>query len=146
MMKRLASLLLLGAFLAACATPPPPPPPPPPSGPQTYRLVTMMGRAPTFDGATLTLDGPRATGSTGCNTYMARHDPAPGAARPFTWFQLTRMACSELQMAMERTFLDTLDAARSLERAGEDLLLRDSAGVEIARLTRAPSQPAAPTS
>jgi heat shock protein HslJ len=106
----------------------------------------MMGRAPTFDGATLTLDGPRATGSTGCNTYMARHDPTPGAAQPLAWFQLTRMACSDLQMAMERHFLETLEAARSLEPVGEDLILRDAAGAEIARLTRAPGPQGQPTS
>ena len=134
--------LALGGLLAACATPPPPPAGP--TGPITYRLVSLMGRAPTFDGATLRIDGPRANGATGCNTFNAMHDPA--ATQPFRWFQLTRMACSDLQMAMERQYLDALDAARTMETSGGQLILKDASGTEVARFTSQPAQAPAPGS
>jgi heat shock protein HslJ len=137
-MKRLAVLAIAGASLAACATPPPPPPPPP-AGPITFRLVTLAGRAPAFDGVTITLDGARANGSTGCNTYLALRDSAPNAARPLAWFQITEVACSDVQMALERQWLETLDSTRAVETAGSELVLKDAAGAELARMVRGPA-------
>jgi heat shock protein HslJ len=124
--------LAVAAVVAGCATPPPPPAP---TGPITYRLVTIQGASPAYGGVTLRIDGPRANGSTGCNTYLATHDPADGAARPFGWFQVTRSVCTEPQMELERRFLGVLDETRRVERQGADLVLRDGAGGELARLT-----------
>jgi heat shock protein HslJ len=134
MLKRLALSAAAAAALAACATTPPPPPAPVFTGPQAFALTTLMGQPPAFAGVTITLDGPRALGSTGCNSYMAvfnRADP-----EPIRWFQVGEVVCTDQQMALERSFLDALNNTRSLEESPAGLVLRDAAGGEVARLSR----------
>ncbi|MBU6408269.1 MAG: META domain-containing protein [Alphaproteobacteria bacterium] len=135
MQKRfLPALLALGA-LSACATPPPPPPPPPIfSGPQTFSLIALNGAAPAYAGVTLTLDGPRATGSTGCNSYMAVVNRQND--QPVRWFQVGEVTCGDQQMALERAYLQALDAASAVEESAAGLVLRDAVGGEVARFDR----------
>ncbi len=137
MLKRLAVLTLTGAALAACATPPPPAPPPPApvfSGPQTYTLVTLAGLSPAFSGVTLTLDGPRASGSTGCNSFLAVVEQ--GASQPLRWFQVGEVACGSEQMALQAAWLRALESTASWQESPAELVLRDAAGGEVARLRR----------
>lgn len=134
MQKRFLTALVALAALAACATPPPPPPPPTFTGPQTFALIALNGASPAYAGVTLTLDGPRATGSTGCNSYMAVVDRQDD--NPVRWFQVGEVACGDQQMALERSYLQALEAARAVEESPAGLVLRDAAGAEVARFDR----------
>jgi len=135
MQKRFLTAVVALAALAACATPPPPPPPPPVfSGPQTFSLIALYGAAPVYAGVTLTLDGPRATGSTGCNSYMAVVNRQND--QPVRWFQVGEVTCGDQQMALERAYLQALDAASAVEESAAGLVLRDGAGAEVARFDR----------
>lgn len=134
MSKRFLTALAAAAALAACATPPPPAPPAAFTGPQTFALLTLNGAAPAFAGVTLTLDGTRATGSTGCNSYMAvvnRQD-----AQPLRWFQVGEVACGDQQMALERSYLQALEATAAVEESPGGLVLRGADGAEVARFDR----------
>ncbi len=49
---------------------------------------------------------------------------------------MTRMACAEPQMAAEQHFEAALNATRRYRVEGEDLILADDAGREVARFVR----------
>jgi heat shock protein HslJ len=141
MLKRLAVLTLTGAALAACATPPPAPPPAPAfTGPQTFALEMLGGLPPAYAGVTLTLDGQRASGSTGCNPFLAVVEQ--GAAQPLRWFQVGEVACTTEQMALERAWLQAMEATASIEESSASLVLKDANGAEVARLRRQAPTPA----
>lgn len=134
MQKRFFTAFVAAAALAACATPPPPPPPPAFTGPQTFALITLNGAAPAYAGVTLTLDGPRATGSTGCNSYMAVVDRQDD--QPLRWFQVGEVACADAQMALERSYLQAMEATAAVEETPAGLVLRGADGAEVARFDR----------
>lgn len=87
-------------------------------------------------GATLAIDGERASGSTGCNRWF-------GAAQitddrlTFDSIGTTRMACADVQMATERNFLAILQRVARYRLDDEHtLVVMDSTGNNVARFTR----------
>lgn len=100
----------------------------------TWRRVDDEDANP--HGGTLTIDETgRASGSTGCNRWFAQTTREDDRLT-FGQIGMTRMACPEPQMAAEQHFEAALDAARRYRVEGEDLILTDDAGREVARFMR----------
>jgi len=142
-----AALVLASALLQACAaraTATPTPVPAAPVAPPdrggapglasiagtTWTLVELDGRRVTATdrGPTLSIDGSRASGHSGCNRWGA--DVAtPGAGE---WalgpIASTRMACEEDEMKLEQRFLAALAATSRWKVEGSRLLLSDGDG------------------
>lgn len=84
--------------------------------------------------ATLNIDG-SITGNTGCNTFgsvAVFTDEGVSISNGF----MTRMGCEEERHVVERAFLDALEAAASIETNGEQLMLLDRDGMELATFRR----------
>ena len=80
----------------------------------------------------LRIDGERASGFAGCNTFFA-HVANEGARLRFSTIGATRMACAESSMATERNMLAALERTRAYRLEGGELVLLDGAGVQAAR-------------
>lgn len=100
----------------------------------TWRRTDDMDANP--HAGTLTIDETgRASGSTGCNRWFS-DVTREGDRITFGQMGMTRMACAEPQMAAEQRFEAALNATRRYRVAGEDLILTDDAGREVARFVR----------
>ncbi|MGH6763897.1 MAG: META domain-containing protein [Phyllobacterium sp.] len=104
----------------------------------TWRLSSLQGKE--LQGSvksTLTLaeDG-KVNGHGGCNNFggSAKID---GASIKFGNLFSTMMACEENKMEQERAFHEVLGNAASYELSEGNLVLKDDAGKEIARLVHA---------
>ena len=86
-------------------------------------------------GGTLTFEENRASGHAGCNRWFAALT-RDGAQLRFGDVGTTRMACAEPAMAAEARFLAMLQVIRSTRMDGDDLILADHAGREVARFVR----------
>ncbi len=82
--------------------------------------------------ARLRIDGERASGYGGCNTFSAGV-ANEGARLRFTSIAATRMACAQSSMATERNMLAALERTRAYRLESGELVLLDSAGVQAAR-------------
>jgi heat shock protein HslJ len=56
--------------------------------------------------------------------------------QPVRWFQVGEVTCGDQQMALERAYLQALDAASAVEESAAGLVLRDAVGGEVARFDR----------
>lgn len=100
----------------------------------TWRRVDDTDANP--HGGTLTIDASgRGSGSTGCNRWFADVTHS-GDRLTFGQMGMTRMACAPPQMAAEQHFEAALNATRRYRVEGEDLILTDDAGREVARFVR----------
>lgn len=84
---------------------------------------------------TITFEDGRASGYAGCNRWFASVTRAGDALR-FGQAGATRMACAEPAMAAERRFLTVINATRAARIIGDELILTDEAGAELARFSR----------
>ncbi|MEW5929068.1 MAG: META domain-containing protein [Gemmatimonadota bacterium] len=103
-----------------------------------WRLVELNGR-PAGSGAggraaTLRLDGERAGGFAGCNTFGGGYQMGESSLT-FATLAATRMAC-EQGMELEREYLATLEATRSWRMTPQGLELLGERGV-LARFAAA---------
>ncbi|MCI0548433.1 MAG: META domain-containing protein [Candidatus Rokubacteria bacterium] len=78
--------------------------------------------------------GARVVGSTGCNRYFAPLE-VTGSTLRVGMAASTRRACPEPVMDQERRFLAALDAVRSYRREGPLLLLLDTGGRTVLRMS-----------
>jgi len=96
----------------------------------TWTLVELDGRRVTATdrGPTLSIDGSRASGHSGCNRWGA--DVATPAAGEWALGPIasTRMACEEDEMKLEQRFLAALAATSRWKVEGSRLLLSDGDG------------------
>ncbi|MCR6645243.1 MAG: META domain-containing protein [Terricaulis sp.] len=84
---------------------------------------------------TITFEDGRASGYAGCNRWFANVTRA-GDALSFGQAGATRMACAESSMAAEQRFFAVIDATRAARIVGEELILTDESGAELARFRR----------
>ena len=71
---------------------------------------------------TLRLEGGRASGSAGCNSFSATYELRQDERIEFGPITATEMACEPAVMEQERSFLSILRAARSYSRYGNGSL------------------------
>lgn len=77
-----------------------------------------------------------ASGFAGCNRWFSSVT-RDEAALDFGNVGMTRMACqAESQAATERSFADVLERTRAWRIEGEELVLLDEAGAQLARFVR----------
>lgn len=102
----------------------------------TWKLTTYLdGEIETFMPGTvevtLSFDGGRASGRSGCNTYMG---PVTLSDTGITFGQIagTRMMCSPAQMAVEMAYLKLLGQISTWRRDGDTLNLGDDIGDVLA--------------
>jgi heat shock protein HslJ len=86
---------------------------------------------------TIAFEDARAAGYAGCNRWFASYG-ATGEALEFGDVGLTRMMCPPAQMEIERAFVATLNDTMIARVEGEQLVLLDIGGSELARFNRAP--------
>jgi heat shock protein HslJ len=131
--------LVLALLLLACA-PPAPPPTPEDSEPAELSLAGsqwVMMIEHTADGAP-TLDfgaGNRANGFTGCNAWFAQVVRSDGGLR-FQAIGMTRRACDEPAMALERDFADMLARTHGVVVEDGVLTLTDENGAALVQFAR----------
>lgn len=141
---KLPALFLLG-LLAACADPAP-------AADEPRSELALEGThwtlSPVPAGArapTLEFSGHgRAGGFAGCNQWFAQVERAHSGLR-FSAVGMTRRACAEREMRVERGFAESLAQTRSAERRGEQLVLFGENGEELARFTPAVQRRPEPT-
>lgn len=138
-MLRILTLALL-ALAASCAEPAPAADDPPARMVlQNTHWVMVLdqgsadARAPTLEFA----EQARAGGFSGCNQWFAQVDQSNGGLR-FGAVSLTRRACAEPAMIIEREFDDVLHQVRSAQREGDQLVLIGENAQPLARFTPAP--------
>src|SRR5690242_1284903 len=125
---------LFALALAACASPGAPTSPAPSaqaihlSGTH-WRRVDDMNANP--HGATMDFEGARATGHTGCNRWFA-DVTQDGEILRFGQIGTTRMACTGVSQATERSFLAVLRATRYGHYDQDALMLLDESQHVIA--------------
>jgi len=133
-MKHLIAAALL-ALAASCAQAPPPASDP--EGPPTVAGTSWVSAGGGAHAPTIVFEDARASGSAGCNRWFASYG-ATGEALEFGDVGLTRMMCPPEQMEIERAFVTTLNDTMIARIDGEQLVLLDIGGAEIARFNRAP--------
>ncbi|GAM97901.1 lipoprotein [alpha proteobacterium U9-1i] len=127
-------MLTLGvslALLAACATADMSPANPGPSLDGEWREATRALHPPT-----ITFEGERASGFAGCNRWFATVTRGEYPALTFSAVGSTRMMCEGAQMTIEREFLAALGDTQMAAVEGDQLVLSDIAGAEVARFQR----------
>jgi heat shock protein HslJ len=85
---------------------------------------------------TLRLDGGRASGNSGCNSFTASYEFTGGDRLDFGPIASTRMACEPAVMEQETRFLSILDAATSYSRYGSgqlSVIAPDGRAIRFAR-------------
>ena len=118
------------ALLAACTTAAAPVN----SGPSLdgeWREATRSIHAPT-----ITFEGERASGFAGCNRWFGTVTRGEYPALTFSGVGSTRMMCEGAQMTIEREFLAALGDTQMATVDGDQLVLADIGGAEVARFLR----------
>jgi len=116
------------ALLSACTTAPVSSAP---SLDGEWREATRAIHAPT-----ITFEGERASGFAGCNRWFGTVSRGEYPALTFSQVGSTRMMCEGAQMTIEQEFLRTLGETRMARVDGDQLVLADIGGAEIARFLR----------
>lgn len=116
------------ALLSACTTPVSSSAP---SLDGEWREATRAIHAPT-----ITFEGERASGFAGCNRWFGTVTRGDYPALSFSQVGSTRMMCEGPQMNIEREFLAALGATQMATVDGDQLVLADIGGAEIARFLR----------
>jgi copper homeostasis protein (lipoprotein) len=106
---------------------------------QTYwKLVELSGKSIAAEAGTreaylqLSPGEAAAGGSTGCNRMTGKYE-LDGQNLHFSKMATTRMACPEVLMAQESAFLKALEAVAVWRISGDQLELKNAAGVVLAR-------------
>ncbi len=86
-------------------------------------LVPPQGRTPT-----LAVDGARASGSTGCNTFDGRITVAPAGGVSITGLAVTEIGCEPDVMAFEAGLIGVLERIDRFASDADTLTLSDAAG------------------
>lgn len=73
------------------------------------------------------VDG-RITGNGGCNRFFGRYEITGTGALTIGPLASTKMLCPDQQMETEKKFLDLLGSAKTFERIGHELLIKDDSG------------------
>jgi heat shock protein HslJ len=128
--------ILLSLLLAACAAPPAAesnaPPPRTFAGTSWLMLVDGTSRgAPTLEFR----EAGRASGFTGCNQWFAQVDQSASGLR-FEAIGMTRRACDEPALDLEREFANRLARTRAAEVDQDVLTLTGEDGAVLARFQR----------
>ena len=99
----------------------------------SWQLVTVGG-APAIAGseATMTLNGGKVSGTTGCNRYSGTYELGAGGALKFGQIAMTQMACAGPVMVQEQAFAKALGATTTATSTGGSLVLQDASGKELA--------------
>lgn len=136
-MKLTPLLLAVGLALAACVAPPV-------NGSEAPASLSLGGTRWTLKDADLPAgvqlptiefnEADRAAGFSGCNQWFAQTDNANGGLR-FSSVGMTRRACPEPAMGIEREFGAMLEHTRSAQMDGADLVLFGEEAEEIARFS-----------
>jgi heat shock protein HslJ len=107
-----------------------------------WKLIELRGVPVTAAGdgkkevfLTLTADGGRAHGFSGCNTFNGSYAVAEGSRINFSRTATTMMACANMET--ERQFLDVLSTADSYAIAGNTLSLNRSRMAPLAKFVAA---------
>jgi heat shock protein HslJ len=126
------AILLSAALLAACANQPPSP-----HGDLANSEWMLANETGAASPPTLAFADDRASGFAGCNRWFAT--PARnGETLSFASIGLTRMMCSPSAMEAERDFVAALEGTASARIEGDQLILSDASGAEMARFRRSP--------
>ena len=75
------------------------------------------------------------SGNASCNTYNGRYT-VDGSSLVFTPLITTGLTCGDAANQQEAAFLAAMASVQSFEIAGNQLILRDEDGAEVARFTR----------
>lgn len=134
----LACTIMPLALIAGCATVEPTTDPPSLDG-TAWIAAEVAGETAVADAPTLRFDGGRASGSDGCNRYLARWTAEGAALRFEAPGAGTLMACAPEAMARAAAWRKVLAATASHVRDGGRLELRDSAGQRLALLRVQPT-------
>lgn len=126
------AILLSAVLLAACANQPPSP-----HGDLANSEWVLANETGAASPPTLAFEDERASGFAGCNRWFAT-PTRNGEALSFAGIGLTRMMCSPQAMEAERDFVAALEGTASARIEGDQLLLSDASGAEMARFRRAP--------
>ncbi len=109
----------------------------------TAWLVAILNSQPPLPDTELTLnfggDG-TANGNAGCNTFNTPYSVS-GSRIAIGPISSTGKLCDEAIDAQERAYLSALQAAGSFSLEGNQLIIRDNAGLEILRLDRVEAVP-----
>jgi len=96
----------------------------------SYRDDDALRDVPEPVAVTLTFDGARLAGSSGCNRYTAQVRVDAGMVS-VSAIAGTRMLCPAPHMTIERAYLLALEVARSWQREDTRLELRAAAGTTL---------------
>ncbi len=102
-------------------------------------ITPIDGQIPTF-----TVDGDRASGSTGCNAYEAAFSLTAGGVLALTGFSVTEIGCEPDVMEVEAQMLAVLGAVDRFELDGDQLTLTGGDGAASLVMTAWSAPPAAP--
>ncbi len=109
----------------------------------TAWLVAILNSQPPLPGTELTLnfggDG-TANGNAGCNDFNSAYTVS-GDRLVIGPLTATQRICGEEINAQEQAYLSALQAAGSFSLEGNQLIIRDNAGLEILRLGRVEAVP-----
>lgn len=139
-MKHALVLIGLGLLLVSCAAPPVNGSEEPPPALALVGTNWVMkdadapanARMPTIEFN----EASRAVGFSGCNQWFAQAETANGGLR-FSSVGMTRRACPEPAMTIEREFGEMLGQTRSVQMDGADLVLFGEEAEEIGRFSPA---------
>ena len=107
-----------------------------------WKVVEMRGASTPWDRTTTTLvfdSAGRVTGTTGCNNYASTVTYA-GTDIHFAPVVVTRITCNDTtSLDLERRYLEGFTTLKAYElNSSGDLLLKDTNGTTVIRLTRVP--------
>jgi heat shock protein HslJ len=109
----------------------------------TAWLVTILNSQPPLPDTELTLNfggEGTANGNAGCNDFNGAYTVS-GEGLVIGPLTATQRLCAEEINAQERAYLSALQAAGSFSLEGNQLIIRDNAGLEILRLDRVQVMP-----
>ena len=73
------------------------------------------------------VDG-KITGNSGCNRFFGSFEITGAGTLTIGPLATTKMLCPDQQMETEKRFLDLLGSAKTFERIGHELLIKDDSG------------------
>lgn len=90
-----------------------------------WQLVNMPGELPGEVGVTLSFEGEKINGKSGCNTYFSTYE-SDGSKLTFQGIGSTRMMCPDMEV--ERQYLALLGKAASYSISARQLTLQTPEG------------------
>jgi heat shock protein HslJ len=135
-----AGAVLAGLLVSACTAPAPQPPAPHLEG-TAWILASLPAQAlpPTAPRPTLRFDGPRVSGSDGCNRFVGSWSVAGDTLRIGRNLASTQRACGEPIEAIAQAYGRALARASTWRIDDSGLVLVADGGAEIATFERQPT-------